>query len=244
MNVTVFPDPESLAEGAARRISELIRESAGGSVSLALAGGSTPAATYQRLREADVPWNRVYAWIGDERFVPPTHADNNGAMVQRSLLAGLDATFFPVPWSDEASPADAAAAYERTLLGFLDHDDDGPRPDVMILGMGDDGHTLSLFPDTDALNVTDRWFVENWVENKSAWRLTATYPLAHRSRHAIVLVAGAGKAEALARVLEPPPDSEPLPARRIMDGTARVVWLVDEAAASNLVSTDVIPGLI
>ena len=244
MQVLVFADPEQLAVGAARRIAELIRSAAGDTVSIAMAGGSTPAATYAALDNEDVPWNRVYAWVGDERFVPPDHPDNNGEMIRASVLAGKDATFAAVPWRDAWSAADAAAAYERTLLGMLDHDDSGPRPDIMLLGMGGDGHTLSLFPGTSALDIEDRWFAENWVAQLETWRLTATYPLAWRSRNIIFLVSGESKAEALARALEPAGDHDRVPAGRIMDGDADVTWFVDAAAASRLQHTETVPGLV
>ncbi len=241
MHVHVFPDPEAMAHAAAGAIAQLIRDSDDGPVTLALAGGGTPAGTYAALRHEDVPWSRVHGWVGDERFVPPDHPDNNGTMIRASLMDRVEATFAPVPWRDDWSPTETAAAYEATLVDLLDHDADGPRPDIMLLGMGDDGHTLSLFPGSSALDVTNRWFVETWVESKESWRLTATYPLAHRARHIIFLVAGAAKSEALARVLEPGPRREPLPAARIMDGSGEVSWYVDEAAAASLTSAAVRP---
>ncbi len=240
MTVIVYPNPERLAQAAADRIARLIRAAGGDTVTLALAGGNTPKATYLALRERDVPWHRVYAWVGDERYVPPDHPDNNGQMIRQTLLAGLEATFFPVPWRADWSAAEAAAAYEQDLMGLLDHDATGPHGDLMLLGMGDDGHTLSLFPSSPALHVTDRWYVENWVEAKQEWRLTATLPLAHRMRTIIFLVFGAGKAAALARVLEPGTGDPLLPARMVMDGPPDVYWLVDEAAATRLVTTDVV----
>ena len=231
-DIVRFPDAGALAVGAAERIAAFIRHHSGATVSVGMAGGSTPAATYEVLTELDVPWERVYAWVGDERFVPADHPDNNGTMIAKSLVADTAATFFPVPWRADATPDEAAAEYERTLVGFMDHDADGPRPDLLLAGIGDDGHTLSLFPGTDGLEVHDRWFVANHVPQKDTWRLTTTYPLAWRARQIYVLVAGDGKAEALAQIMEPR-GGVPLPARRLMEhGT--VTWLVDDAAAALL----------
>ncbi len=227
-DVVSFSNADALAEGAADRIARFLRHHAGEVVTLGVAGGSTPANTYRVLTELDVPWNRVYAWVGDERFVPPGHEDHNGTMADRLLLEGTGATFFPVPWQDGADPGDLAADYERTLIEILDPDMDGPRPDLLLAGIGDDGHTLSLFPETAALEVRDRWFVANHVPQKDTWRLTATYPLAWRARQILVLVSGEGKAPALARILA---GDSTLPAQRLMEhGT--VTWLADEAALS------------
>ena len=236
MKVIVSPDPATLAARAAALAAAQIRQWAGDTVTLAMAGGSTPTAMYHVLQTLDVPWDKVHAWVGDERFVGEDHPDNNGAMARRELLDAVGASVSLVPWREGADPHELAAEYEETLLGILDHDDTGPRPDLILAGIGDDGHTLSLFPGTAALDIVDRWFVANWVEQKDTWRLTATFPLAQRARLILVLVAGEGKAGALARILEPS-EGERLPAGRLMDGEAEVIWLVDEAAASLLERT-------
>lgn len=236
MKVIVNRDPDSLATFAASMVAAQIREWAGDTVTLAMAGGSTPKAMYHKLETLDVPWDRVHAWIGDERFVARDHPENNGAMAKRELLDAVGAGVSLVPWHQDSDPHELAAEYERTLLGVLDHDESGPRPDLILAGIGDDGHTLSLFPGTEALDETDRWYVANWVEQKQTWRLTATFPLAHRARLIVVLVAGEAKAEALAEILEPSGD-ERLPAARLMEGEAEVVWLIDEQAGSLLQHT-------
>ncbi|MDH3500501.1 MAG: 6-phosphogluconolactonase [Acidimicrobiia bacterium] len=241
MQVLVFPDAHHLARAAARRIATLIRSASADTVSIAMAGGGTPKATYAELLRQDVPWQRVFAWVGDERFVPPDHPDNNSAMIG-DVLAQTGATYAPVPWRSEWSAADAATEYEGILEAHLNDDGSGLRPDVMLLGMGDDGHTLSLFPGTDALSVTDRWFVENWVAAKDTWRLTTTFALAHRARHILFLVSGAAKADALARVLEPPDDVTRLPAKHILNGQADVTFFVDADAAGRLDSTLTVPA--
>lgn len=228
--VVIFPDADALAAGAARRIADFIRNHPRPRVTVAVAGGSTPAGAYRRLREMDVPWERVTAWVGDERNVPPGHPDHNGGMADRTLLAGTGAAFLQIPWH-EGEPERMAADYRRMLGETLRIGDGRPCPDLMLAGIGDDGHTLSLFPDSDGLEITDRDYAAVWVESKRDWRLTATFPLAHRSERIMVLVSGEGKAAALAEILSPAPTAS-LPARRLMDGAAPVTWLADAAAAS------------
>ena len=239
-DVRVFEDGATLAAGAASMIASFIRRevtkarAAGGRlVSVAMAGGSTPVATYRHLATMDIPWSGVCAWVGDERYVPLDHEDSNGAMIGRSLLDGTGARFLQVPWADDRSAPDAAALYEAELLASMGGDARGPRPDLILAGMGGDGHTLSLFPGSDALDITDRWYIATEVSAAQPWRLTATYPLAHRAAAVYVLVSGESKAPALAEVLQPTGD-RPLPARRLMEGGAPVSWLVDRAAAAGL----------
>ena len=230
MHVVVTAD----AAGAACAAADLLSEWFGagdGTVSFALAGGSTPAATYRELHDRDVEWERVVAWVGDERWVPPDHPDNNGAMARRALIDPVGARFLPVPWV-ASSAATAAATYEVDLRAVLSEADGQVRPDVVMLGMGADGHTLSLFPGTAALRERERLYVANWVPHLSTWRLTATFPLLDAARRLLVVVTGEGKAEAVAAVLE---DSESeLPMRRALDGGAAVTWIMDEAAASRM----------
>ncbi|MDE0168620.1 MAG: 6-phosphogluconolactonase [bacterium] len=237
-DVEVFADADELAIGASDRIAGFIRQHATnhpGSrrVTVAMAGGSTPVAAYRRLAGMDVPWERVCAWVGDERYVPPDHPDSNGSMIGRELLDGTGARFLRIPWKEGRSPTRAAALYEERLLDEMAHDSGGPRPDLVLVGMGGDGHTLSLFPGSAAIDVTDRWYVAGKVEAAPSWRLTATYPLVHRARRIYALVSGGSKAEALSEVLYPTGHTA-LPARLLMAGDAPVTWLVDEAAASLL----------
>lgn len=237
-DVVIFADAAELARGAADRIAGFIRQHANNSpgsrrVTVAMAGGSTPIGAYRLLAGMGLPWDRVCAWVGDERYVPPGHPDSNGSMMERELLDGTAARFLRIPWKEGRSATRAAALYEERLLEEMGHDSGGPRPDLVLVGMGGDGHTLSLFPGSAALDVTDRWYVADEVDAAHAWRLTATYPLVHRARHIYALVSGSSKAEVLAEVLHPT-GSVPLPARLLMAGDAPVTWLVDEAAASLL----------
>ena len=239
--VVVYADGGELAVGAADRIAGFITQHATNnpsprSVTVAMAGGSTPIAVYRRLATMDLPWERVCAWVGDERYVPPDHPDNNGSMIGRELLDGTVARFLRIPWKEGRSAPRAAALYEERLLEAMAHDPGGPRPDLVLVGMGGDGHTLSLFPESPTLDVADRWYIADRVEAVASWRLTATYPLVHRARRIFVLVSGRSKAPALAEVLHPT-GPRALPARRLMAGEAPVTWLVDEAAASLLSKT-------
>lgn len=229
-DVTIFGDAAALAEGAARRIADYLRDHPGPRVTFAPAGGSTPAAAYRRLREMDAPWERVTAWVGDERNVPPGHPEHNGTMMDRLLLAGSGAEFRQIPWF-EGEPERMAADYQKTLGEILPRRNGRPCPDLMLAGIGDDGHVLSLFPGSPGLEITDRDYAAVWAEAKGDWRLTATFPLAQRADRIMILASGEGKASALAEILSPT-RTPALPARRLMEGSAPVAWLVDEAAAS------------
>ena len=232
MRVRVLEGPDGIADIAAATIAHLLKESPG-KATLGLAGGSTPRTTYTRLLQEAVDWTSVHAWVADERWVAPDHPDNNMRMARETLLDRVPAHIYPVPWASDRDPREAADRYEQTLLELLPEADGAPSPDVVLLGIGEDGHTASLFPETAALDIEDRWFAANWVPEKETWRLTATLPLLHAARNIIFLAAGAAKAAPLARILlgDEQPD---LPARRVMEGSAAVTWLIDRAAAADL----------
>ena len=232
MRVRVLDGPDDIADIAASTIAHLLK-GVPGRATLGLAGGSTPLTTYTRLLQEDVDWDSVHAWVADERWVAPDHADNNMRMARNTLLDRVPAHAYPVPWSPDGDPLEVAARYEQTLLELLPEVSGVPHPDIVLLGIGEDGHTASLFPGTEALEVTNRWFVANWVPAKEAWRLTATLPLLHAARDIIFLASGSGKAAPLARILLG--DADPaLPARRVMEGSATITWLIDRAAATDL----------
>lgn len=235
MRVLVLPDAPSLAAFAAEHLAGLLDATGAKRTNLALSGGSTPHATYEALRTYPVRWKRVDLWLGDERWVPHHHDDSNTRMVQETLAEHVPARLHPVPWEENLGPVEAAHRYSTMLASFLDAVDGQLTPEIVLLGLGDDGHTASLFPGTPALDVTDHDFVAHFIHEKDRWRLTATVRLLHAARHLVFLVAGAGKAAALADVLEG--NGPPLPARRVADGAADVLWLVDEAAAAQLTAT-------
>lgn len=224
MRVVVAKDAAGLAERAAAHIAELIAVAPGPRVSLGLAGGSTPRATYEKLRDADIDWTVVDAWLGDERWVAPDHKHSNARMAREVLLDHVPAAFLDNPWCEGCDPKTVAEQYAADLDRTI-----GDKPDIVLLGMGDDGHTASLFPGTTALEETQAGYAANLVPEKG-WRLTATLPLLHRVRKIIFLVSGEGKADILAQVLR----GAPYPSTLVAEGADDVTWFVDEAAASCL----------
>jgi 6-phosphogluconolactonase len=235
VNLLVYETPEELAEAAARdfaaRAQEAIDER--GRFAVALAGGSTPKATYEVLARdyaGALDWSRVHVFFGDERTVPPDHEDSNYRMAYETLLS-----LVPVGsvhrMRCELPPEEAAAAYEEVLREFFGPDD-VPRFDLVLCGLGEDGHTLSLFPETAALDVTDRWVVANPVLKLETTRLTLTIPVLNASRAVTFLVAGEGKADALKEILEGEADPRAYPAKLVRPESGDLTWMVDRAAAS------------
>jgi 6-phosphogluconolactonase len=233
----VYADLEDLARAARaellRRARDLVAER--GRFTLALAGGSTPRRLYELLAESDLDWSRVELFFGDERCVPPDHADSNYRMAREALF---DPARVPAQrvhrMRGELEPAAAAAAYEDELRAVLTPARGAvPAIDLVLLGLGDDGHTASLFPGTAALDERERWVVANRVPELDAWRLTMTYPLLNAASVVVFLVAGAAKRAAVERVLTPDVDegSEAPPAAHVRPASGRLIWLLDAAAA-------------
>ena len=236
--------PETLAQRAARRFYEAaeaaIADPQRGRFLVALSGGSTPRALHRELVEHYrdlIPWERVQVFWSDERCVPPDHPDSNYRMARETLLEQVllpAANIHRMP--GERSDYEAAAAdYEKELRQVF-----GLPPDVLLrfdlilLGMGPDGHTASLFPGTAALHETTRLIAPNWVPKLNAERMTFTYPLLNGARQVMFLAAGAEKAEALRDVLSDQCKVEDRPASGVRPSEGEVIWLVDRAAASLL----------
>ncbi len=228
MRLRVFSDADKLADAAAEEVAAWARHDRA-FPTVGLTGGATPRLAYERLRRLRMPWDRAHAWVTDERAVPLTHPDSNSGMIRRLLFDHVPETFHPVPWTEDA--AAAAGAYEAELARFLPQGSGGLQPGLVLLGVGEDGHTASLFPGTAALEETRRGFVANWVPQLSAWRLTATLPLLTAARRVVFLVSGASKAGIVAEVLEGDTD---LPAAVVSRESRDAVWLLDHAAASLL----------
>ena len=229
----VASGPEDLARQCAERIASCIdlalaeRDRA----QIALAGGGTPKAAYERLGREHLPWDRVDVLLGDERWVDPDDPDSNALMLRQTLLAqtpALRARFHPMP-TDEASPDAGAAVFSEALSELCGGSP--PRLDLVLLGLGDDGHTASLFPGTTATTVTDRWATVS--EGKGLPRITLTAPVLSAARQVIFLVSGAGKQQALRRLLDPNEASERTPAR-LVQPAGEVVILADAAASEGL----------
>lgn len=229
MRVVVFEDSAALAAGAAAAVTETIEAVEGRRVAVGLAGGSTPRAAYEALRTRPAPWERVDLWLSDERWVPSTHPDCNGRMAAEALAGAVPAAFHRPRWSEYLEATEAAAHYEADLRGFMPEGG----PDLVLLGMGTDGHTASLFPGTEALDADPhRWYVGNWVPQQDCWRLTATPTLLCAARRVMVLVSGAAKAEVAAAAIEGEPGRYPIQILRRSAG--EVHWLLDRAAATAL----------
>lgn len=199
---------------------------------IALAGGETPRAAYSMLARQHLPWDRVDVLLGDERWVPPEDPSSNARMLHETLLApgepGAQARFHPVPTLLD-SPQDGAAAF-ATLLETLCQGSP-PQLDLVLLGLGDDGHTASLFPGTAAPGVVDRWTTIG--EGKGLPRVTLTAPVLSAARQVLFLVSGAGKQQALSRLFDPDEDPQRTPARLVRP-SSEVLVLADAAAAAHL----------
>ena len=228
MRVRRLGDPDAVARCAADVTGAALRAAVAerGIFTIALAGGDTPRRTYAQLAaQRDLAWERVEFFWGDERPVPPDHPDSNYAMAEEALLRplGIDPRRIHRIEAERSDLARAADDYEEALAKF-------PILDLVLLGMGTDGHTASLFPHTAALSETRRSVVANDVPQLDTRRITITFPLIERARAVLVLVTGAAKADALAQVLNGPLDLQRLPSQRLRD-LAHVEWLVDSEAA-------------
>lgn len=223
MEFIVFPDLDDVADHAAELVAAEI--TAHDHVVLGLAGGSTPRATYQALAARDLNWATTSTWMTDERWVPPTHPDSNQAMVSETLVAPTGVQFLR-PDTTLPSPSDAADAFTRVLTSVRTSESRA----VTLLGLGADGHTASLFPDTGALEAGGARYVANFVPKLDTWRLTATIDLLSESDVVMFLVTGSSKATIIAAIAA----GADVPAARI---TARehILWLLDEEAAADLV---------
>jgi len=232
LKILVYEDKVDLAEAAARdfarRAGEAIDER--GRFAVALAGGSTPKATYETLARdyaGEVDWGRVHVFFGDERAVPPSHEDSNYRMAKDALLDHVSVGSVH-RMRGELPPEEAAASYEEELRSFFG--EVTPRFDLILLGIGGDGHTASLFPGTAALEVADRLTVANPVLKLETTRITLTAPAINAARAVVFLVAGEDKAEALREILEGDADPRPYPAKLVRpDGD--LAWMVDRTAA-------------
>jgi 6-phosphogluconolactonase len=233
-DVAVLPSAAALADAAAARFVAAAGDAIAshGQFIVALAGGSTPRDTYLRLGKEDlvskVLWSRVQIVWGDERCVPPQNVESNYRMARETLLDRV-----PVPAANvhrihgEDDPATAAAAYEATLRAL-------PRIDLVLLGLGEDGHTASLFPGGTAVHEQTRWVMAARATAASMWRITLTPAVINAAAEVLFLVSGGAKANILRRVLEGPRRPQELPAHAIAPSKGRLRWYVDAAAAADL----------
>ena len=242
MSVEIFSSPMELSEAAAK----LFAARAAGAVSArgrfiaALSGGKTPVGIYSLLAKApfasQIPWARVHLFWADERCVPPDHADSNYRLVRELLL-----DYVPIPAANvhripaEMDPVEAAARYEGQLRElFAPHGDGFPVFDFILLGLGDDGHTASLFPGTRSIRESARWVVGHHVDAQKGWRITLTPPVINAARMVAFIVAGAGKAAVMKDILEGFFRPDTLPAQIVRPAGGDLVWMLDREAAALL----------
>ena len=234
-NIEVLPDKEALVRRAGELVLEQMRSSleARGQCTIALSGGSTPKPLYEFLATQDLPWDRVYVFWGDERYVPPDDSQSNYRMAREAWLGKIDIptqNVFPMPTMAQDPVADART-YDGQLQKFFGLEPgDFPVFDIILLGLGDDAHTASLFPNTEALQVCDRSVT---VGNKDGEpRITLTFPVINLARTVTFVVAGASKQAALDRIFAPEEDDLIYPARTVSPLEGELWWLLDEAAGA------------
>lgn len=243
-NVKIFPDAQQMAKAAAEVFINLANEAIEkrGIFSVVLAGGTTPRALYSLLAtepySESVDWSRVHVFWGDERCVPPDSPDSNYFKARKILLDYIslpDENIHRIP--AELDPEQAAAAYEEILLRyFTTCPDEEERNlasfELVLLGMGDDGHTASLFPGTAAVHEETRWVAAHYVDRLAAWRITLTPAIINRAANIIFLVSGAGKSYTLQRVIYGAYQPSRYPAQIIKPLNGNLTWMIDEAAAT------------
>jgi 6-phosphogluconolactonase len=241
-NLTVYPDNPSFVNGAADFVAKLTTQAIAerGRFTIALSGGSTPHPIYARLATSGykerIDWSKVHIFFGDERCVPPDDSRSNYRMAREALLDHV-----PLPPDNiyrirgEDDPALAALLYEEQVQRFF-RSPSVPAFDLILLGMGDNGHTASLFPGTAALRERVRWVVPQYVEVMTTWRVTFTTALINAARHVAFMAEGAGKTDMLWNVLKGPYQPDVWPSQLIQPASGELHWLVDAAAASKVQS--------
>jgi len=240
----VWPTKEEVALASARLFASRVEQAvaARGQARVAISGGSTPQATFKLLADpagpfaATVPWDKLLLFWVDERCVAPDDAESNYGVARDLLLSKV-----PIPAENvfrmegELDPEEAASRYESVLRNTLKLEGaETPAFDLLVLGMGPDGHTASLFPHTQALHEMGRLVVANHVPQKDTWRVTLTWPVINHAAEVVFELEGAGKADLLAEVLTGPRDPERLPSQLIRPANGKLLFLLDDAAAAKL----------
>jgi len=236
----ILPDRPALFQAAA---DEFIRQAdaavqSSGRFTVALAGGSTPRGLFNLLaKNQALPWDKIYIFFGDERHVPPDDPESNYRMARESLLSKVPIpaeNVFRIP-AENPDAAQAAQSYEESLRKFFALPAGSfPRFDLILLGMGPDGHTASLFPNGTALQEKSRWVVSDWVEKFKTDRITLTLSVLNDAREILFMVSGSDKAATLKEVLEGTQPAEKFPSKLIQPADGKAIWLVDGEAAGAL----------
>lgn len=239
MQKIMIQETQTWTQTAVSQFMEIAKETIAqrGVFSVALSGGSTPEPFYRALTEENVQekidWRKIHLFWGDERDVAPDHPDSNFRMVNEVLIEKI-----PIPTENvhrvltELGVAAATEAYEKELQGFFPGD--WPRFDLVLLGMGRDGHTASLFPHSDGLKVENRWFIPNFAPIRKVWRLTLTKNAINAACNIIIMVKGSEKAQMVVEVLQGEYDPQEKPIQLIKPADGQLTWLLDDQAASKL----------
>ncbi len=234
-HVKTFQGKENLLRGSAKYLENLVGEILFQKerCTLVLAGGSTPKGVYELLASKEfnmsIDWSNVHLFWGDERCVPPDHPDSNYRMAKEALIDHID-----IPPENvkripaEKEPAEAARGYEETIKRFFSETTQPPVFDIMLLGIGEDGHTASLFPGTDVIDEKERWVKEVYVEKLDTHRITLTFPVINRAKNVIFLVAGASKAEIVKQIYNRTDTT--FPAARVVPENGEIVYFLDREA--------------
>ena len=234
-NLEILADKPALIERSRELILSQIDRAieARGQFTIVLAGGSTPKPLYEALATEALPWSKIHIFWGDERYVPATEPDSNQLMARQAWINKIEipeSNIHPI-LTTAGDPKQDAAKYEAELQEFFQVQEGFPRFDLILLGMGDDGHTASLFPHTDALKVSDRLIT---VGNKDGQpRITFTIPLINQARCVMFVVSGDNKRQALKEVFAPQGDKLQYPSRAIQP-EGELIWLLDRAAGAEL----------
>jgi 6-phosphogluconolactonase len=250
-SVEIFPDVATLTSAAGKLFVRSAQDAVArrGVFTVALSGGSTPKGLYSLLAtdknlRTDVPWSKTHFFFGDERHVPPDQAESNFRMVDEAMFQRLapGLTHIHRIFGELADTAEAASRYEADMRDFFEThglvEAGFPRFDLILLGMGPDGHTASLFPESSALQETYRWVVANWVEKSNTHRITMTFPVLNNAAEVVLLVTGNAKAPIVAEILARTATAPRYPVQsvKLRSGTKR--WMLDKAAAFQLAKVD------
>jgi 6-phosphogluconolactonase len=238
MSLNIYNTENEVLGALANHFINLAKDAiaANGKFSVALSGGSSPKKLYELLAKSfstDIDWGKVYFFFGDERNVPQTDKDSNYLMAKKALFEPLEINplnIFPVDTSLE--PKEAAKKYQEEIEEFFDEDELGF--DLILLGLGDNSHTASLFPYTPVLHDRTPGVSDVYLTDQQVFRITLNAPLINEAKHIAFLVYGEGKAIAVHHVLEDDEDIELYPAQLIEPITGEIQWFLDEAAAANL----------
>lgn len=246
--IRILSDANAVAQTAADEFVKLARDAIQrkGTFMVALSGGSTPKVLYSLLAERtqkhigpEIPWAQIHLFFGDERHVPPDHADSNYRMANEAMISKV-----PIPaenvhrvHAEDKDAAVAAADYDETLVRVFNLSGDQlPRFDLILLGMGPDGHTASLFPGTSGVQERSRRVIANWVPKFNTFRVTFTRPVLNNAAEVLLLVCGADKSPALSEVMGSG-DPNSYPVKYVQPNDGKLIWLLDRAAAGRLDSS-------